>query len=185
MNKNLIILVIGLIMARVAFANPPILQKVDIPDLDKSLFKGYFLNDDQVFKITSGALKNKTILFTTVDPVNSDQSRLPQFVVLDNNTIVDQQNLPTLEEGWNLVAVDAVAALSQADANSDIRILAILTLEPLSGRSQDYWQQPFVLDISSNGKINTNTRLNHDLAKRFHSIKTIKSLKEYLKNRGE
>ena len=61
-----------------------------------------------------------------------------------------------------------------------VRILAIVTLEPLSGRPEDYWNQPYVFDISPLGKIDSNNELNKKLDEKKPRPKNIGQLKKFL-----
>ena len=53
-------------------------------------------------------------------------------------------------------------------------------MEPASGRSSDYWDNPFVFDIAPDGKIKTNPSLNEKMGDAKPRPATIKTIKKYL-----
>lgn len=175
----------SLVLAYVAIADTPKLQKVKAVEVSPALLSGYSFESDQAFKISSGPLANKLIFFASRDSSQNNHSIVPQFVVVEGKVVIDHQPLPTIEEGWDIITVDAVSYIDPPNKDIEIRIIAIITLEPLSGRSSDYWQQPFVFDLHRDGKIDNNTSLNEKLSKAKPSIKTIKALKNYLKKISE
>lgn len=158
--------------------NAGLLEKIAKSDIDSSSMPGYTLDFDQVFKISSGSLKGKTIVFAFSEL--GGESQVPKFVLADGKNIVDQVELATVENGWNIVSVDAVMATAAKTSNSGLRILAILTLEPMSGRSSDYWQQGFVFDINEPGKIDQSVALNTKISEHKPRIKTLKALKKFV-----
>lgn len=160
-----------------AQAAEPLLKQIKKSELSEKALPGYSLDIDQVFRINAGPLKANEILFATKLP--GEGEGLPKFVVARAGRVVDSKELPTLEEGWNLVAVQAVSAEERGEKG--LRIFAVLTLEPLSGRSDDYWEQGFVFDLLSDGKIETNNDLNQRIAKTKPRIKSIKELKKFTK----
>lgn len=163
-------------------ATAPVLEQVSEVSADPNGLKGYTFLTDQAFKIKSGALNGKVVFFAAKN-LGASSDIIPRFVVTENDRITDSLEIPTMQSGWNIVEVQAVAFGGPEAARFPVRILAILTLEPMSGRSSDYWDQAFVLDLDKDGRIEPNSALNLELSNTKPRIKTIKSLRSFLRKR--
>jgi hypothetical protein len=157
--------------------NSPLIQLKDT-GVRKTELSGYDFDTDQIFKIGTGPLKNLVIFFA-MNPLGGSQNLIPRFVIAKDSKIIDSKELPTVLAGWNIVTVQAVGTATVDD--KILRVLAILTLEPASSREADYWDQPFVFEITKEGKIDAKTTLNTMLAKMKPRIKSIKELKSFLR----
>lgn len=184
LTKCAVLLASFFIFGNLVLAGETELLQLKIAELDPAVMPGYVFDFDQVFKINSGPLKGKTIFFALNDREAEVDSKTkparPQFVVADTKILIDHKAVPTLEEGWNISSVDAMAVMENKAAAVPLRILAILTIEPVSGRSSDYWQQAFVFDLTKEGKIKENVSLNKKLSNVKPAIKTIRALKKHL-----
>lgn len=177
--------VLNIWAASAVFAGAPLLHQLGASEVKLRLSRPLELEKDQIFQIVSGTLTGKRIAFASVTLGEDAGEGLPQFIVSDSQAVLDARTLPTLQEGWNLVSVDAVSAVMPSNPAHALRILALVTLVPLSGRTQDMWQQAFALDIDGNGKICIDAALNGKLAARPNGFKTMGRLKAYLKTHGE
>ncbi len=158
-------------------ASAGLLQKTTDAERKQISLPGYSALDEQAFKVASGPLAGKMILFASFDPAVAPAA--PKFFVLDNGKVIDSQPLPNLVEGWNIVDVKAVTAIP-SQGNITLRVLAVLTLEPISNRPQDYWDQAFVFDVAATGKIDANAAINQKIADKKPAIKTLEALKAFL-----
>ena len=159
-------------------ANSSTLTKVSEPGVTNKTLPGYDFDSDQVFKINTGPLQNATIFFAFKAPGKLDV--IPRFVVVKGGVLLDSIEIPTLELGWNIVSVQALSAEAVTMSES-ITAFAILTIEPISGRESDYWDQGFIFTITKDGKIDPQKNINLKIAQTKPAIKNIKALKAYLK----
>lgn len=178
MKMKLIFATAFLVLSPFSIAHAGLLQKSSDAELKQISLPGYSIMEEQAFKIASGPLAGKLILFASFDPEKSTTKK-PGFFVLENGKVLDSKPLPTLEDGWNIVDVTAVSA-TPGQGKSALRILAVMTLEPISNRTEDYWDQAFVLDVGSDGKIDDDRELNEKISKKKPAVKTIEALKAFL-----
>lgn len=165
-----------------SFAENPSLTPVHPSNLGITEPDGYDIDLDQIFKVNGKGFEGKKIFFA--DGRHGGDHVPKIFVPLDRQ-IIDFTNLPGIESGWHL---DAVKAVSIDGAHADqkhIRILAVLTFEPLSG-PRDACDQSMVIDILANGKISFDHEINHFLqSKDGLRIKTISALKNFLHSKAD
>lgn len=173
------IVLLSVLISNLVIAEPIKLTKVKSLPVAEGMLPGFEFDTDQAFKISSGTLKGKFIFFARKH-VEAPDSTIPRFVVSDNKKIISSVELPHIIESWNLVQPQAVSIGDPDKSDGSVRILAVLTMEPASGRSSDYWEQPFVFDISPDGSIESNVRINSAMAEISPRPKTIKEIKKFL-----
>src|SRR5690242_3319200 len=103
-HKFKFLLAAVLFLSPLSVAHAGLLQKIPDAELKQISLPGYSIEEEQAFKIASGPLAGKIVLFASSDPTGPTPHQ-PAFFVLDKGKIVDTKSLPTLEDGWNLVAV--------------------------------------------------------------------------------
>lgn len=155
-------------------ANLQLLQQ-DTSSFKLPDFSGYFFNTEQIFIVSQGPLKGKSLGFASKlkGPHES-----PRFALFDSTQIIDSKIIPE-EAAYNIEDVKAIS-LGRPVKPHTLRILSILLLSPISNRDSDFWTQAFVFDISDTGKIEMDEQLNLKLANERINITSIQKLKEFL-----
>lgn len=174
------ILPIFLVISLLSFAESSKLRRVKALPIKESTVLGYNFDTDQAFQVTTGPLKDKYLFFASRELGSSEYSKLPRFFISDQSKIIDSIEVPLLKEGTNLVAVQAISGIQPKSSISAIRVLAVLTLEPLSNRESDYWDQSYVFDVNTDGKIEPNLDLNKKMNLQKKRPKSIQEIRKFL-----
>lgn len=140
---------------------------------------GYEIFIDQVFRFSDSSLDGKILFFADS---TLDSSNTSKFFVVQNGRVVSSEPLPGIEQNWRVSEFKALALDSKNFNDDEIRILAIFRIDPPSG-PKDSWDQAFVFNITADGKLFFDQKINKKLRDAVASkrpISTIKSLKKYL-----
>ena len=164
----------------VLLATPALEQVTTVPVPAKAL-PGLVAEMDQAFRVKGGPLDGRLLFFASVDRDGAPTAgRAPSFVVASGKDVLAITPLPGLIEGWNVVKVLAVGTTAPPRKDVALRVLAVLTLEPMSGRSSDYWNQGFVIDLFADGHVVVDAALNKALAEAKPRPETIKAMRAFL-----
>ncbi len=174
------VLSLFLFVSQLSFAETAKLVQVKSLPIKESILPGYNFDADQAFQILTGPLKNKYLFFASRELGSVDDSKLPRFIISDYSKFVDSIQTPDLVEGTNLVSVIAVSSVQPKSKIYSLRILAVLTLAPLSYRESDYWEKPYVFDVNPEGKIEPNIDLNKKMSQQKKRPKNIKEIRKFL-----
>jgi hypothetical protein len=162
--------------------------RTDLPsaaagELDRlgQMLPGFAPDRVRAYELDFPPLGGSTVVLAAFLP-GATEERKPQLLVAPSAGPVQRIDLPGLEPGWNLVQTLAVGACD-ADADGDEDVLVLALLEPLSGRSQDYWSQGFVFLSQTDGTLAPYTEVNDALARLDGTVGTLEAIRDLLRSR--
>ena len=180
MKSTILIIFLACFATLKTFAKPPEFYKVSLESQNIENPLGYTILADQVFKLKGLGNDDKALYFARPTETSDSNKNLPKIFISTENKVLSSMNLPDVETGWTLIEVRALAIDSKATTEKSARILAILNFEPPAG-PKDAWDRSYVFDISADGKVSVDSKLNKKLDENVNSKKPIKTMKELKK----